>query len=185
MIKDVLKDAEERMKSAVAVLEEDLRGMRTGRASTGLVEKLAVDYYGTETPLYQLATISVPEAQMIMIRPFDKTSLKTIERAILASELGLTPNNDGAVIRLNIPALTQERRVELQKIVGRRVEEARVAVRNVRRSAIDDLREFEKEKLISEDENKRGQEEMQKLTDKYIHLIEEAGKRKEAEIMEL
>lgn len=185
MIKDVLKDAEERMKSAVAVLEEDLRGMRTGRASTGLVEKLAVDYYGTETPLYQLATISVPEAQMIMIRPFDKTSLKTIERAILASELGLTPNNDGTVIRLNIPALTQERRVELQKIVGRRVEEARVAVRNVRRSAIDDLREFEKEKLISEDENKRGQEEMQKLTDKYIHLIEEAGKRKEAEIMEL
>jgi ribosome recycling factor len=185
MIKDVLKDAEERMKSAVAVLEEDLRGMRTGRASTGLVEKLAVDYYGTETPLYQLATISVPEAQMIMIRPFDKTSLKTIERAILASELGLTPNNDGTVIRLNIPALTQERRVELQKIVGRRVEEARVAVRNVRRSAIDDLREFEKEKLISEDENKHGQEEVQKLTDKYIHLIEEAGKRKEAEIMEL
>ncbi|MEP0764525.1 MAG: ribosome recycling factor [Chloroflexota bacterium] len=185
MIKDVLKDAEERMKSAVAVLEEDLRGMRTGRASTGLVEKLAVDYYGTETPLYQLATISVPEAQMIMIRPFDKTSLKTIERAILASELGLTPNNDGTVIRLNIPALTQERRVELQKIVGRRVEEARVAVRNVRRSAIDDLREFEKEKLVSEDENKHGQEEVQKLTDKYIHLIEEAGKRKEAEIMEL
>ncbi|MEW6578156.1 MAG: ribosome recycling factor [Chloroflexota bacterium] len=185
MIKDVLKDAEERMKSAVAVLEDDLRGMRTGRASTGLVEKLAVDYYGTETPLYQLATISVPEAQMIMIRPFDKTSLKTIERAILASELGLTPNNDGTVIRLNIPALTQERRIELQKLVGRRVEEARVAVRNVRRSAIDDLRDFEKEKLISEDENKHGQEEIQKLTDKYIHLIEEAGKRKEAEIMEL
>ncbi|MCL4238713.1 MAG: ribosome recycling factor [Anaerolineae bacterium] len=185
MIKDVLKDAEERMKSAVAVLEEDLRGMRTGRASTGLVEKLGVDYYGTETPLYQLATISVPEAQMIMIRPFDKTSLKTIERAILASELGLTPNNDGTVIRLNIPTLTQERRVELQKIVGRRAEEARVAVRNVRRSAIDDLREFEKEKLISEDENKRGQDEIQKLTDRYIHLIEEAGKRKEAEIMEL
>ncbi|MBP8973808.1 MAG: ribosome recycling factor [Anaerolineae bacterium] len=185
MIKEVLKDAEERMKSAVAVLEEDLRGMRTGRASTGLVEKLAVDYYGTETPLYQLATISVPEAQMIMIRPFDKTSLKTIERAILASDLGLTPNNDGTVIRLNIPALTQERRIELQKIVGRRVEEARVAVRNVRRSAIDDLREFEKEKLISEDENKHGQEEIQKLTDRYIHLIEEAGKRKEAEIMEL
>jgi len=185
MIKDVLKDAEERMKSAVAVLEEDLRGMRTGRASTGLVEKLAVEYYGTETPLYQLATISVPEAQMLMIRPFDKTSLKTIERAILASDLGLTPNNDGTVIRLNIPALTQERRIELQRLVGRRAEEARVAVRNVRRSAIDDLREFEKEKLISEDENKHGQEEAQKLTDKYIHLIEEAGKRKEAEIMEL
>lgn len=185
MIKDVLKDAEERMKSAVAVLEDTLRGMRTGRASTGLVEKLAVDYYGSETPLFQLATLSVPEAQMIMIRPFDKTSLKTIERAILASDLGLTPNNDGTVIRLNIPALTQERRIELQKLVGRRVEEARVAVRNVRRSAIDDLRAFEKEKLISEDESKHGQEEMQKLTDRYIHLIEEVGKRKEVEIMEL
>lgn len=185
MIKEVLKDAEERMKSALAVLEDDLRGMRTGRASTGLVEKLEVEYYGTPTPLYQLATLSVPEPQMIMIRPFDKTSLKTIERAILASDLGLTPNNDGTVIRLNIPPLTQERRHELQKLVGRRVEEARVAVRNVRRSAIDDLREFEKEKLISEDESKRGQEEVQKLTDRYIQLIEEAGKRKEAEIMEL
>ncbi|GAB4422712.1 MAG: ribosome recycling factor [Anaerolineae bacterium] len=173
------------MKNALAVLEDDLRGMRTGRASTGLVEKLEVEYYGTPTPLYQLATLSVPEPQMIMIRPFDKTSLKTIERAILASDLGLTPNNDGTVIRLNIPPLTQERRLELQKLVGRRVEEARVAVRNVRRSAIDDLREFEKEKLISEDESKRGQDEVQKLTDKYIQLIEEAGKRKEAEIMEL
>jgi len=170
MIKDVLKDAEERMKSALSVLEEDLMGMRTGRASTGLVEKLNVEYYGTDTPLYQLATISVPEPQLIAIRPFDKGSLKTI---------------DGTIIRLNIPALTQERRMELQKLVGRRVEEARVAVRNVRRSAIDDLRDFEKEKLFSEDEGKRGQDDVQKLTDKYIHEIEEAGKRKEAEIMEV
>lgn len=185
MIKDVLKDAEERMKSAVSVLEEDLKGMRTGRASTALVEKLGIDYYGTETPLYQLASISVPEAQLIMIRPFDKSTLKAIEKAILASDLGLTPNNDGTVIRLSIPPLTQERRVELQKLVGRRIEEARVAVRNVRRSAIDDLREFEKEKMISEDESKRGQDDVQKLTDKYIKEIEEAGKRKEAEIMEL
>jgi len=185
MIKDVLKDAEDRMKSALSVLEEDLMGMRTGRASAGLVEKLNVEYYGTDTPLYQLATISVPEPQLIAIRPFDKGSLKTIEKAILASELGLTPNNDGTVIRLNIPALTQERRMELQKLVSRRVEEARVAVRNVRRSAIDDLREFEKEKLLSEDESKRGQDDVQKLTDKYIHEIEEAGKRKETEIMEV
>lgn len=185
MIKDVLKDAEERMKSALSVLEEDLMGMRTGRASTGLVEKLNVEYYGTDTPLYQLATISVPEPQLIAIRPYDKGSLKTIEKAILASELGLTPNNDGTIIRLNIPALTQERRVELQKLVSRRVEDARVAVRNVRRSAIDDLREFEKEKLLSEDESKRGQDDVQKLTDKYIHEIEEAGKRKEVEIMEV
>lgn len=184
-IKDVLKDTEERMKGAILVLEEDLRGMRTGRASAGLVEKLPIDYYGTETPLYQLATISVPEAQMIVIRPFDKSSLKTIERAILASELGLTPNNDGTIIRLNIPPLTQQRRTELQKLVSRRVEEARVAVRNVRRSAIDDLREFEKEKLISEDESERGQDDIQKLTDKYVREVEEAGKRKEAEIMEV
>jgi ribosome recycling factor len=184
-IKDVLKDAEERMKSAVAVLESDFMSMRTGRASTGLVEKLPVDYYGTATPLYQLATISIPEAQLIAIRPFDKSSLKSIEKAILASELGLTPNNDGTIIRLNIPPLTQERRHELQKLVHRRVEEARVAVRNVRRGAIDDLREFEKEKLLSEDDSEQGQDEVQKLTDKYIHEIEEAGKRKEAEIMEI
>jgi ribosome recycling factor len=184
-IKDVLKDAEDRMKGAISVLEEDLRGVRTGRASAGLVEKLPVDYYGSETPLYQLATISIPEPQTIAIRPFDKGSLKTIEKAILASELGLTPNNDGTIIRLNIPPLTQQRRTELQKLVSRRVEEARVAVRNVRRSAIDDLREFEKEKIISEDEGKRGQDDVQKLTDKHIHEVEEAGKRKEAEIMEV
>lgn len=184
-IKDVLKDAEDRMKSALSILEEDLRGMRTGRASTGLVEKLPVEYYGTETPLFQLATISVPEPQLITIRPFDKSSLKTIEKAILASELGLTPNNDGTIIRLNIPPLTQQRRNELQKVVHRRVEEARVAVRNVRRSAIDDLREFEKEKLISEDESEQGQEDVQKVTDKYVHAVEESGKRKEAEIMEV
>lgn len=185
MIKDLLKDTEDRMKSTLAVLEDDLRGMRTGRASTALVERLDVDYYGTQTPLLHMATISVPEPQMIMIRPFDKGSLKTIEKAILASELGLTPNNDGTVIRLNIPPLTQERRMELQKLVGKRVEEARVAVRNVRRSANDDLRDFEKEKLISEDEKKRGEDEVQKLTDKYIEKIEAAGKRKEEEIMEV
>jgi ribosome recycling factor len=184
-IKDVLKDAEDRMKSALTVLEDDLMGMRTGRASTGLVERLMIDYYGTPTPLYQLATITVPEAQLIAIRPFDKSSLKSIEKAIQASELGLNPNNDGTIIRLNIPALTQERRHELQKVVHRRAEESRVAVRNVRRSAIDDLREFEKEKLISEDESEDGQEQVQKLTDKYIHEIDEAGKRKEAEIMEV
>jgi ribosome recycling factor len=185
MIKDVLKDTEDRMKSALGVLEEDLRGMRTGRASPALVEKLHVEYYGTETPLYQMATITIPEPQLIAIKPFDKTSLKSIEKAILASELGLTPNNDGTIIRLNIPPLTQERRMELQKLVNRRVEEARVAVRNVRRSAIDDLREFEKEKMISEDDNEHGQEEIQKLTDKYIKEIEAAGKRKDVEIMEI
>ncbi len=185
MIKDVLKDTEDRMKNTLAVLEEDLVAIRTGRASTGLVEKMPVEYYGTPTPLYQLATISVPEPQMITIRPFDKTTLKAIEKAIQASELGLTPNNDGTMIRLNIPALTQERRNELRKIVHKRIEEARVAVRNVRRGAIDDLREFEKEKMISEDDSEKAQEDVQKLTDKYVHEVEEAGKRKEAEIMEV
>lgn len=184
-IKDVLKDAEDRMKNTVMVLEEDLKAMRTGRASGALVEKLLVDYYGAATPLFQLASISVPEPQVIAIRPYDKSTLKNIERAIQASELGLTPNNDGQIIRLRIPALTQERRNDLQKLVQRRVEEARVSVRNIRRSAIEDVREFEKEKLISEDDGKRGQENIQKLTDKYIDEVEESGKRKEAEIMEV
>ena len=185
MIKDLLKDTEDRMKSTLSVLDDDLKGMRTGRASTALVEKLDVEYYGTETPLMHMATLSIPEPQTIMIRPFDKASLKTIEKAILASELGLTPNNDGTVIRLNIPPLTQERRMELQKLVGKRVEEARIAVRNIRRSANDDLRDFEKEKLISEDDKKRGEDNVQKLTDKYIEKIESEGKRKEEEIMEV
>jgi ribosome recycling factor len=185
MIKDVLKETDERMKNAVAVLREDLAGLRTGRASTGLVERLPVEYYGTETPLYQLATISVPEPQLIAIRPFDKSSLKAVEKAILASDLGLTPNNDGTVIRLNIPALTEERRTDLKKIVNRRVEEARVAIRNVRRGAIEDLREFEREGMISEDDSHRGQEDVQKLTDKYIAEVEDEGQRKEKEIMEV
>lgn len=184
MIKEVLKDAEDRMKNAVAVLEEDLKGMRTGRASTGLVEKLEVDYYGQGTPLYQIANLSVPDGQTIAIRPFDKMSLKTIEKAIQASDLGLTPNNDGQIIRLNIPPLTEERRRELQKLVQRRTEETRVAVRNVRRSAIDDLREMEHEKMVSEDDSKHGQESVQKLTDKYIEAAEAVGKHKEQEIME-
>lgn len=185
MIKEVLKDARERMKSTVSVLEEDLVGMRTGRASTGLVEKLPVEYYGTETPLFQLASISIPEPQLIAIRPYDKSSLKAVEKAIQASELGLTPNNDGTTIRLQIPALTQERREELKKMVGRRTEEARVAIRNIRRAAIDDIREMEREKMISEDESKQAQEDIQELTDKYIEQVEEASKRKETEIMEI
>ncbi len=178
-------DAEDRMKSTVTVLDEDLKAMRTGRASGALVEKLQVEYYGVATPLMQLASISVPEPQTIAIRPYDKSTLKAIERAIQASELGLTPNNDGQIVRLNIPPLTQERRNDLQKLVQRRVEEARVSVRNIRRSAIEDVREFEKEKMVSEDESKRGQDNVQKLTDKYIEEIESTGKRKEAEIMEV
>lgn len=173
------------MKTALSVLSEDLAGLRTGRASTALVEKLSVDYYDVPTPLFQLAAITIPEPQQIAIRPYDPQTLKIIEKAIQASDLGLTPNNDGTNIRLNLPALTEERRRELVRVVNKRVEEAKVAVRNVRRSAIDDLREFEREKVISENERDRGMEKVQELTDKYIEDVEDMGKRKEAEVMEV
>src|SRR5512139_1458249 len=185
MLKEVYKEAEARMKGAIEALEEDLSGIRTGRASPALVERLTVEYYGTPTPLMQLATISVPEPRMLMIRPFDSSTLRNIERALQASDLGLTPNNDGKVIRLNLPPLTEERRHDLVKLVHNRLEEARVAVRNVRRDGIKDLREFEHEKLISEDELEEGEDNLQKLTDKYIELINEVGVRKEKEIMEV
>jgi len=185
MVKDALAEAETRMKGAVKSLEEEFATLRTGRASPALVERLEVEYYGTATPLMQLATISAPEARLLTIKPFDPGSLKAIERAILASELGLTPANDGKLIRLTIPALTEERRRELAKVVNHRTEEARVAVRNIRRDVHNDLREFEKEKLMSEDELKRGEEELQKLTDRFIGNLDELSRRKEAEIMEV
>lgn len=185
MINDALKDAHDRMKAAIQSLEEDLSGIRTGRASPALVEKLPVEYYGAPTPLNQLASISVPEPRTLLIRPFDPSSLKNIERAIQVSDLGLTPNNDGKAIRLNLPALTEERRRELVKVVHNRVEEARVAVRNVRRDSIKDMREFEEEKLISEDELKRGEDKTQELTDDFIKQIGEIGEQKEKEVMEV
>lgn len=185
MIKDILKDAESRMKGAILALEEDLSGIRTGRANPSLVEKLPVEYYGIETPLLQLASISAPEARVLMIRPFDPSTLKVIEKAILASELGLTPNNDGKVIRLNLPPLTEERRRDLAKIVHGRLEETRIAVRNVRRDTMKDMKDFEKEKMISEDDLEVGEEELQKLTDKFIAEIDRLGEHKEKEIMEV
>lgn len=185
MIKDLLKEAEARMTGAVQSLEDDLAGIRTGRASPALVERLQVEYYGAPTPLLQLATIGVPEPRMLLIRPFDPSTIKNIERAILASDLGLTPGNDGKVIRLMLPPLTEERRRDLAKVVHNRTEEGRVAVRNVRRDSIRDIREFEHEKLISEDDLKRGEEEIQKLTDRYIEMIDEIGDRKQKEIMEV
>jgi len=185
MLKEIYQEAENRMKGAIQSLEDDLAGIRTGRANPALVERLSVEYYGNPTPLIQLATISVPEARQLLIRPFDAASLKTIERAILASDLGLNPSNDGKAIRLILPPLTEERRRDLVKLVHNRVEEARVAARNVRRDCIKDLREFEQEKLISEDELKHGEEEVQKLTDKYILDITAIGERKEREILEI
>jgi ribosome recycling factor len=185
MLKEVYQETETRMKGAIQALEEDLGGIRTGRAHPALVEKLHVEYYGTPTPLIQLASISVPEPRALLIRPFDATTLKAIERSIQSSDLGLTPNNDGKAIRLNLPLLTEERRRDLVKVVHNRVEEARVAARNVRRDSIKDLREFEQEKMISEDEQKRGEEELQKITDRYIEQINAIGEHKEKEILEV
>jgi ribosome recycling factor len=185
VIKDILKEAEIRMHAAIQNLDDDLAGIRTGRATPSLVEKLQIEYYGTPTSLVQLASISVPEPRSLLIKPFDPSSLKSIERSILASDLGLTPNNDGKQIRLNLPALTEERRRELVKVVHGRLEECRIAVRNVRRDHHNDMRDFEKEKLISEDDLKRGEEELQKITDHCIEEINKHGLHKEQEIMEV
>ena len=185
MIEDLLKETEERMSKAVTALQNDLMTIRTGRASPSLVERLPVEYYGALTPLNQLATISAPEPRLLTIRPWDASSLSAIEKAILKSDLGLTPNNDGKIIRLVIPRLTEERRQELVKVVARRLEEARVTIRNCRRDGISDLREFENEKLISEDEFYRGKDKMQELTDKFTERVDEVGQNKEQEIMEV
>jgi ribosome recycling factor len=185
MIKELVLDAEKRMKSTILSLEDDLAGVRTGRASPALVERMSIEYYGSPVPLIQLATISVPEPRQLMIKPFDPASIKDIEKSILASDLGLTPMNDGKVIRLHLPPLNEERRRDLMKSVHNRLEEARVAVRNIRRDSNKDIRDFEEEKMISKDDLERGEEDIQKLTDKYIEEIAEVGKKKEVEVMEV
>ena len=185
MINEALGEAETRMTGAVRALEDDLGAIRTGRASPALAEKVLVEYYGTPTPLIQLATISAPEPRLLTIRPFDPASMGDIERALLASDLGLTPSNDGQIIRLSIPPLTEERRHDLVKLVKARAEEARVAVRNVRRDVHNDLREFEHEKLISEDELHRSEEDLQKVTDRFVDEINSVGERKESELLEV
>ena len=185
MINEVLDELRERMLKSVEALQDDLLSIRTGRASPALVEKLPVEYYGTATPLNQMASIAAPEPRLLVIRPWDPSALADIERAILKSDLGLTPMNDGMLIRLSIPRLTEERRRELVKVVSRRVEEARIAVRNLRRDALQDLKEFEKEKMISEDEFFRGKDKVQDLTDEFVGKIDEIGQRKEEEVMEI
>ena len=185
MIEDILEDAELRMMGAVHSLEQDLAGYRTGRASTGLVERLTVEFYGTEMKLNQMASISIPEPQQIAIRPYDASSFSAIERAIIKSDLGMMPNSDGKIIRLNLPPLNEERRRELTRQVHKRVEDAKVAVRNVRRDAINDVRALQNDKKISEDDSHTGQDKLQKLTDKYVEDIDQHGKAKEAEIMEV
>ncbi len=171
------------MRKTIGVLESDLRTIRTGRASPALLERVMVEYYGTPTLLNRLAVVSAPEPQLLTIRPYDPGSLGDIERAILKSELGLTPTDDGRIIRLPIPRLTEERRRELAKLVRQRVEEGKIALRNIRREALDDLREFEKEKLISEDDFYRGKDDLQDLTDRYAEQMDEISARKQRDVL--
>lgn len=185
MIGELLRDAETRMVGALNALENDLATFRTGRASPHLLDRVKVEAYGAEVALNQVASVSVPEPQQLAIRPYDANILSEIERAILKSDIGITPNNDGKIIRLTMPRLTEERRRDLTRQVGRRVEEAKVAVRNIRRDALNDLREFKNETLIGEDAFYGAQDDLQELTDRYIEQIDEAGAEKEREIMEV
>ena len=172
------------MHSALDALKGDLRTIRTGRASPALLERVMVDYYGQPTPLNQLAVISAPEPSLLVVRPYDPESLEEVERAILKSDVGLTPSNDGRIIRLPVPRLTEERRKDLAKMVRQRVEEGKVSLRNIRRDALGDLREFEKEGLISEDEFYRAKDKLQDLIDNYTEQMEDISARKQKEIME-
>lgn len=185
MVDDILKDARTRMQKAAEALQRELATLRTGRASPALVEHLKVDYYGAPTPLKQLATIAVPEARLITIQPYDRSSIGAIEKAIQKSDLGLNPATDGTVIRLVLPQLTEERRRELVKVVHKKVEEGRVAVRNVRRDALEHLRKAMKDKEISEDEERRAQEQLQKTTDQFIGEVDRIGQEKERELLEV
>lgn len=183
MLEETIQDASQRMGKAIDALQSDLMGIRTGRASPSLVDKLMVEYYGTPTPLQQIASVSAPEAQLLVIRPFAPNDIPDIEKAIIGSDLGITPSNDGQQIRLGIPPLTEERRRELTKQVSRRAEDARVSVRNIRRDAISDLRELEKEGMITEDDLRYGQDKVQETTDAHIKQVEEVAKSKDEEIM--
>ncbi len=183
MVQEQMSDAKTRMHKAVDALQHELQTVRTGRASPGLVEQIKVDYYGAPTPLMQLATITTPDPKLIVISPYDKTAMGAIEKAIQKSDLGLQPSNDGNVVRLAIPALTEERRKELAKHVRKRVEEARVAVRNVRRDIHEHIRKLEHDHTISQDELHRAETELQKLTDDQISQVDDLGTEKEEEIL--
>jgi len=185
MIKDVMDDAEVRMGKAIDALRRDLATIRTGRASPSLVERLPVDYYGSSTPLNQLAGISVPEPRMLMIQPWDRGSMAAIEKAIMKSELGLNPSNDGQVIRIAIPSLTEERRKQLVKLVHGHVEEGKVALRNIRRDAMTNVKELMNEKMIGEDDERRAEQQVDELTRRYVGKADDIGKAKEQEVMEV
>ena len=184
-VDSVLADADSRMVKAVEFLNRDVSSLRTGRATTSLVEGVMVDYYGTPTPLNQLATISVPEARLIVVQPYDRQALQSIEKGIQRSDTGLNPSSDGTVIRLAVPPLTQERRREIVRALKRKVEDSKVAVRNVRRDAVERLRSMEKDKLVPQDDNRRAQERLQKATDAHIGELDKVSSAKEAEIMQV
>lgn len=185
MINEVLADGKKRMEGALNALENDFGKLRTGRASTSLVDQISVDYYGTPTPINQLASVSVPDSRSIAIQPWDKGAFPLIEKALQHSDLGLNPVNDGKMLRINIPPLTEERRKELVKIAKKYTEDSKVAIRNVRRDMNDTLKKMEKDKDISEDENRKAQDDVQKLTDDYVKKCDEACAEKEKEILEI
>jgi ribosome recycling factor len=185
MVAEIFDDAERRMKKAVEALKQDLAAIRTGRASSALVERINIDYYGAPTPINQVCQISVPEARLIVIQPFERKLLTDIEKAIQRSDLGINPNNDGQVIRLNIPPLSEERRRDMVKTLHKKLDEHKVAIRNIRRDIQDKLQDREKKKEISEDELKRSKDRLQKLTDRYIDEMDKVGKSKEQEILEV
>jgi ribosome recycling factor len=185
MIDDLIQDAVRRMDRSVESAQHEFNGVRTGRASAALLDRIQVDYYGQPTPLKQLATLNVPEPRMLTIQPFDPSSMKSIEKAIMESDLGLQPSNDGKIIRLPIPQLTEERRKELVKIVRQLAEDGRVAVRNVRRDCMHHLKELVDKGQVGSDEERRAEDRVQKLTDEHVHKIDDLLKRKEAEIMEV
>ena len=182
---ETLADAQRRMQRSVEALTREFNAVRTGRASPALVDSLMVEYYGTMMPLNQLASISVPEARTLQIEPWDKNAVAEVERSILKSDLGLVPNNDGAIIRLNLPVLTEERRRDLVKVVGRKLEEGHIAVRNIRRDGLTSLRQMEKDKEIAQDTGRHAQERLQQLTDTFIGRMDGIAKDKQAEVMEV
>ncbi|MBO4400976.1 MAG: ribosome recycling factor [Selenomonadaceae bacterium] len=185
MTTEVINGAEDKLKKSLDALKKEYGTLRAGRAAPSLLDKVMVDYYGTQTPVNQIANVTVPEPRMIMIKPYEKKSLKDIERAIQKSDLGLTPNSDGVAIRLTIPQPTQERRKELVKVVGKKAEETKVAMRNIRRDGNEAIKKLEKDKKITEDDRKDAQDQMQKLLDKYIKLVDSTKAAKEKEVMEV
>ncbi len=185
MVSDILQGIEEKMRASIEVLKKELATIRTGRATPSLIEHIKVEYAGVPTPLNQIAGISAPQARLLVIQPWDRSSIRSIEKAVLKSDLGLNPANDGNVIRLNIPPLSEERRHELIRIVRKRIEDRRVAIRNIRREAVNELKGLERNKDISQDEHKRALDQLQKLTDSFIADTEQIGRDKEVELAEV